>query len=211
MAASIAVGDDNDALAVLDLMGLADGELHILVVDLRDGVTGEAQIHGAVDLSGLTDELAGGVVVRGHDDGHVGDGAQHAHILNGLVGRAVVGGRHAAVGAGDLYVQVGVADLLTDHFAHTEGTEHGIGDDKGDLAAGGKARGNARAVLLGDADVDVLVRQLLAEFAGLAALADININDQNVGILLAERDDLLAEALASGDHFFLTHCSSLLA
>ena len=127
------------------------------------------------------------------------------------MGSAVVGGGHAAVGTGDLYVQVGVADLLTDHFAHPEGTDHGIGDDKGDLAAGGKARGNARAVLLGDADVDVLVRQLLAEFAGLAALADININDQNVGILLAERDDLLAEALASGDHFFLTHCSSLLA
>jgi len=79
------------------------------------------------------------------------------------------------------------------------------------VPGGGGPGGNARAVLLGDADVDVLVRQLLAEFAGLAALADININDQNVGILLAERDDLLAEALASGDHFFLTHCSSLLA
>ncbi len=115
------------------------------------------------------------------------------------------------MGAGDLHIQVGVADLLADHFAHAEGAEHGIGDDKRDLAAGGKARGDACAVLLGDADVDVLLGQLLAELAGLAALADININDQNVGIFLAERDDLLAEALAGGDHFFLTHCSSLLA
>ena len=191
-------------------MRLADGELHILVVDLGNGVTGKAQIHGAVNLGGLTDELAGGVVVRGHDDRHVGDGAQHAHILNGLAGRAVVGGRPAAVGTGDLHVQVGVADLLTDHLTHTQRPEHRVGDDKGDLTAGGKTGSHARAVLLGNANVDVLPGELLAELAGLAALADVNIDDQNIGILLAQLHDLLTEAVAGGDHFLFAHCSSLL-
>ena len=192
-------------------MGLADGELHVLVIDLGHGVTGEAQIHGAVGLGGLADQLAGGVIVRRHDHGHVGDGAQHTHVLDGLVGGAVVGGGHAAVGAGDLYVQVGVADLLANHFAHTEGTEHGIGDDKGDLAAGGKTRSQACAVLLGDAHVQILLGQLLAEVAGLAALADINIHHQNVRVFLAQGHDLLAEAFAGSDLFLFAHCSFLLA
>jgi len=127
------------------------------------------------------------------------------------VGGAVVGGGHAAVGAGDLYVQVGVADLLANHFAHTEGTEHGIGDDKGDLTAGGKTGSHARAVLLGNANVDVLPGQLLAEVAGLAALADINIHHQNVRVFLAQGHDLLAEAFAGSDLFLFAHCSFLLA
>ena len=206
----VAVGDDGHVLAVLDLVGLADGEFHVLVVDLGHRVAGEAQVHGAVSLGGLTDQLAGGVVVRGHNHRHVGDGAQDAHVLDGLVGRAVVGGSHAAVGAGDLHVQIGVADLLADHLAHAQGAEHGVGHHEGDLSAGGQPGGEAGAVLLGDAHVDVLVRQGLTEFAGLAALADVDIDHDQIGVLFAQLRDLLAEAVAGGDHFLLTHCSLLL-
>ena len=118
-------------------MGLANGELYVRAINLRHRVTGEAQVHGAVGLGGLTDQLAGGVVICGHDDCHVGDGTQHAHVLNGLMGGTIVGGGDAAVGAGDLHVQVGIAYLLTDHLAHTQRTEHGVGHHERRLPAGG--------------------------------------------------------------------------
>ena len=124
---------------------------------------------------------------------------------------AVVGRGHAAVGAGKLHIQVGIADLLTDHLAHTQRAEHRVGHHEGDLPAGGKARGQTGAVLLGNAHIDILPGQLLAEITGLAALADVDIHDQQVGIFLAQCYDLVAEAVAGGDILLFAHFMSLLA
>ena len=135
------------------------------------------------------------------------------------------------MGAGKLHIQVGIADLLTDHLAHTQRAEHRVGHHEGDLPAGGKARGQTGAVLrgkgdeaglgkprgdaehilLGNAHVDILPGQLLAEITGLAALADVDIHDQQVGIFLAQCYDLVAEAVAGGDILLFAHFMSLLA
>ena len=120
--------------------------------------------------------------------------------------RAVVGGSHAAVRAGDLDVEVGIADLLTDHLAHPHGAERRVGDDIRKLAAGGKAGGDARAVLLSDADVDMLLGQFLHELRGLAGLADIDVHHQNVLILFAQLDDSLAKAVTGRFFHDFTHC-----
>ena len=76
-------------------------------------------------------------------------------------------GGDAAVGAGDLHVQVRVANLLADHLAHPQGAKHGVGNHEGNLAAGGQTSGHAGAVLLGNAHVDILFRQFFAELSGL--------------------------------------------
>ena len=110
--------------------------------------------------------------------------------------RAVVRRGDAAVGAGELHVQVRIAGLLAYHLDHAHGAEGGVGDDEGDLPAGGEAGGHARGVLLGDADVEVLRGQLLAESAGLAALADIDVDYEDVGVFAAQLDYLVAEAVA---------------
>ena len=110
--------------------------------------------------------------------------------------RAVVGGSDAAVGAGYLDVEVRIAGLLANHLDHAHGAEGGVGDDVGNLAAGREAGGHAGGVLLGYADVEVLRGQLLAESAGLAALADIDVDYEDVGVFAAQLDYLVAEAVA---------------
>ena len=123
----------------------------------------------------------------------------------------VVGRGHAAVGAGDLHVKLGIGDLLADHLADAHGAEGRVGDHKGDLAAGGKPGRDAGAVLLRDAHVQILLRELLAKVAGLAALADVDIHHEDVPVFLAEFYDSFPEAVAGRNLFrFHAQASSLI-
>ena len=118
---------------------------------------------------------------------------------------AVVCRGHAAVRAGYFDIKMRVADLLTDHFAHTHGTECRVSHDEGYLAAGRQTRCDACAALLGNADVNMLCRKLLCKICGLAGLADINVNHIDILIFLANFNDLVAEAVASSYHFTFFH------
>ena len=207
----IAVCDDGHIAAPAKKLALADLKLLVLIIDHGDGVAGKTQIDGAIGLCRRLDErLCRGIVCR-HHNRHVRDGAQDAHILDGLVGSAVICRSHTAVGAGDLHVQVGVADLLADHLADAHGAESRIGDHKRDLPTGRKACCHTSAVLLGDANVQILIGQLLAEITGFTGLADVNIDDHNILVLSAELNNGFTEAVTSGDLFrFHAQASSLI-
>ena len=105
---------------------------------------------------------------------------------------------------------MGIADLLADHLAHPHGAEGGVSDHEGDLAAGGKARSHAGGVLLSDTHIQVLLRQLLAEGAGLAGFTDIHIHHQDVVIFLAQGYDLIAKPVAGGFFHNFAHLRFLL-
>ena len=81
---------------------------------------------------------------------------------------------------------------------------------EGDLSAGGEARGHAGGVLLGDAHVQVLLRQGLAEGAGLAGLADVHVHHKDAGVLPAQLHDLVAEPVTGGFFHSFAHLQSLL-
>ena len=184
---------------------LADGKLLILVINDGNGVAREAQIHRAVGLGRGTDELSCRNVVCRLNNGDVRNGAQNAQILYRLMACAVICRGNAAVRACDLDIEIGVAHLLSDHFAHSQRAEHRIGHDKRDLACGGKAGRERGAVLLGNADIDVLLGQSLHKLCSLAGLADINVNHIDILIFLADFNDLVAEAVASSYHFTFFH------
>ena len=109
--------------------------------------------------------------------------------------------------AGDLDVQIRIADFLPDHFADTHAAESCIGHHKRNLSAGRKTGCDACAVLLGNTDVQILLRQFLPECLGLAAFADINIDDQNVSVFFAEFNNGLTEAVA-GRNLFCLHAQA---
>ena len=115
----VSVGNESNIPAILNLMSLANGKLYVLAVDLRNSVPGKAQEHGTVGIGRLAHQLSCGIVVRRHNHGHIGNGAQDTYILNGLMGGSVIGRSYTTVGAGNLHVQIGIADLLANHFAHT--------------------------------------------------------------------------------------------
>ena len=106
--------------------------------------------------------------------------------------RAVIRRRKSSVGAGDLDVEIGIADLLADHLQHTHGAENRISCDKRDLAAGSQSGRHSCAALLGNAAVDILPGQLVRERQCQAGFSDISVHDPDIRVLSSDLDDLVA-------------------
>ena len=105
--------------------------------------------------------------------------------------------------AGDLHIQVGIADLLTDLLAHTQGAEHSIGNHERDLAAGSQAGCQTGSVLLRDAHVHMLLRIGLSKSGGFARLSDVYVYYIDVLIVLSELNQLVPQAIAGSDQLFI--------
>ena len=193
---SVAVSDDRDILAVPDHMSLADLERRGIIIDHRDSVSCKAQINGSVISCGSCHELSCGIVVSGHDHGHVRDGTKNAQVLYALVRSAVVSGCKSAVRAGNLDIQLRIADFLTDHLEHSLGTEYRVSYYERNLSAGCHTGCYACAVLLSDTDVIILLGKSLSESLGLAGLTDIDIYDTNILIGFSKLNDLISKTFS---------------
>ena len=200
----VAVGNDGNILAVTELFAFSDLEGRVLIVDHGDRVAGKAQVHRAFIFCRRFDQRLCRIVVSRHDDRHIRKRAHDAHVLDGLVAGAVVCGGQSAVGAGNLDVQVGIADLLADHLADAHAAKRRISDHKGDLAAGCKPCRNACTILLGDADIQVLVGERFMEGCRLAALADVDVQNKDIRICLAGFYNGFAKAV-TGRNLFRLH------
>lgn len=109
------------------------------------------------------------------------------------------------MGAGDFYVQVGVAYLLADLLAHSQRAEDRISNHEGHLSCGGQAAGNAGTVLLGDAHVQVLPGSALAKAPVLQDLPmSASITYMSL-FSLPMGNDFVAEAVAGGNKLSLFH------
>ena len=117
---------------------------------------------------------------------------------------AVVGRGYASMGTGDLHVQVRIADLLADHLTHPEGTEHRIGDNKGNLSAGCHACRHACRILLCNAHIKVLIRKFCPELPGLTGFSDIHIHHIDLIVFFPEFHDLFTKSV-SGCLFYFAH------
>ena len=201
----IAVGNQRHVGAVLNLDGFADFELLILIVDYRNRIPGEPQIHRSVDFCRLANQGFGRIVIRRHDHSHVRNGTENAHVFDALMAGAVVGRSQAAVGASDFYVQVGVANFLTNLFRHPEGTEYRIGYHEWNFSRGGQSRRNAGAVLFCNTHVQMLHRQLLTKLLSLTGFTDIDIHNVDILVFFTQCYDFFAETDTSGNFLFCIH------
>jgi len=69
------------------------------------------------------------------------------------------------------------------------------------------SRRDARRVLFGDANVDVLVGMSLRETVRAARFADVRVDDEDVFIFVAEKNHFFAEAVACCLFFHAVHSS----
>ena len=124
--------------------------------------------------------------------------------LTGLVGSAVIRGCQTAVRAGNLDVQLRIADFLTDHLQHSFGTEYRVGNNKRNFAAGCHAGRYARAVLLRDTYIIVLGGKFFPECLCLTGLTDIDSNDTYILIGFSKSNDLITKTF-SGRFLLIAH------
>jgi len=203
----ITIGDNGHVRAFSQLLGLADLKGFILIIDEGNGIARETQIYRTVVLCCCANQFAGRPVVTAHDDGHVGQCAQNTHVLDSLMAGAVVGGGETSMRTGDLHIQLGIADLLTDLLAHAHGAKYSIGRYEGDLSAGRQTGSHTAGVLFGNTDINMLIGQLFGEFYRLAALADVSIHHIDIRIFKTQSKDLIAIRIARRQALHFAHCS----
>ena len=106
---------------------------------------------------GLLDQHAGLDRVGRTAHHHVGQGAQHADLLGGLMGHALTAVGIACSDRDDAYIALIIGDVVTDLFDATERGEitDGIAIDNPTVHR--QTGGNAGHVLFGDANIDKTV------------------------------------------------------
>ncbi len=157
-----------------------------------DGALGEADHRRrVVDLDGLAQLGADLVGVARGGEAQAGDDLQDRHVPHAVVGGAV-GAGHAGPVQHERHTALVQRDVHQ-HLVEGAVEEGRVDREDGVQAAGGQAGRGDRAVLLGDADVEDPLRELLGELVQADRLEHRGGDRDDVLALLAERDHLLAE------------------
>ena len=200
------VGDDGHVRSLMQHLALADLE-GIGCLVMEHGHTGPAEAHvdGTHVLVGRPDHSPGLHVISGGHHHHAGDGTHEGKILAALVGGAVLAHGDAAVGGADLHIQMGIANGIAHLLKGPARREHGEAGGKGHKPHGGGTGGSGDHVALGDAAVEMALRERLFEGAGLGGTRQIRVEHDEVRVLRAQLLEGVAVALPGGDLLHVCH------
>jgi hypothetical protein len=127
---------------------------------------------------------------------HVGQRAHDGEVLGAVVRGAAFGGRHAAVGTGNLHVKVGVGGIdvdLIEGLARGEGGKRG---GEGHITLRREAGGDPEHVGFSDPALDEAVGKPLLEEDGARRGVQVGVEDEHIFVPLAEFDEGFAEDFA---------------
>ena len=100
---------------------------------------------------------------------------------------------------------MGVADGVADLLKGAAGGEHGEGGGEGNQAHGGHTGGHADHVGLGDAAVEVAVREGLLEGLGLGGVGQVGVQNHQILMLRTQRGQSLAVGITGSNFFHVCH------
>ena len=192
----VAGGDEGDILAFVHHDGLANDEGLVLIREVGNGGTAEAEVYRTYIFGNGQGGLEGLVVVAGIDDHHAGEGAHEGDVLHGLVSGSVLTQRNAGMGRGNLHIGVAVGQLLTDLVVYTAGDKFCEGTHERNLAGEGQAGGGANHVGLRDAALDEALRELCCEGVHLKGTLEICGEGHDILVGLACLQKARAETAA---------------
>ena len=204
-----AVCQDGGIGALPKDLALADLEFKCgLVVDNGHGGPAEAHIDGALVLISGLDHGPGLHVVGGRHDHHAGNGAHEGKVLAALMGGTVLAHRQAAVGGADLHVQMGVAHGVPGLLEGTASGKHSKAGHEGHQSHGGGTGGGGHHIALGDAAIEVALREGLFKGARLGGAGQVGVKDHQVIMDRAQLLQGVAVAVPGGDLFHIGHLTS---
>ena len=186
-------GQEGDIALLLQHFGLADGQ-GLKRVRERHAEAGAARVaHGSGPLyrDSCREHMAKLLLVLWRHDAHVGHLAQVREVEDAVMRRAVLADEAGAVEA-ERHGQVLQADIV-DELVVGALRERRVERDDGVHARGRHASGQRHRVLLGDADVEEALRVRLAEGLEARARRHGRRDGEDVGAVLRELDERLAE------------------
>ena len=191
--------DDGQILPVAELPGLSDRKRLGPLEQDRRLVPAAPDERRAVPAQRQLERLLHLHRIGGDDHHHVGQGAHHADVQDGLMAGPVIGVRQAAVGPRQHHRQVVVANRVPDLVGALQHQEQGERVDHRAQPRGGHPRGDVRHVGLGHADVEEPLRKGLGEAAGLGAGRHVGVQHNQLGNLRTQLHQRLAQGITHRD------------
>ena len=196
--------EDRDILAFAQDIGLAENKgLDHVALKNRRGETGEAHIHGAVEIGDRHGRGLGLVRVGGAEDRHARNDAHERKVLDALMAAAVLADAHAGVGGADLDVEVRIGNGVADLLVGPAGREHREGGAEGNETHRAHAGGGVDHVGLGNAEVVEFLGVRLGDLAGLGRVGKVGVEHDDLIVLFHQLDQRFAVSLAGRN--FISH------
>ena len=173
--------------------GLAGNKGRCLIGDVVRAGTGQADIHGTLDIYRGFHGLIGLGCVAGGENCHARKLAHERDVLKRLVGADAEPG----MGEGELHVRTGIGHGVADLLKRAARAEHGKCAGEGNIAREGKASGGADHVRLGDAEIIESVGEGLFKGAGLCRPCEVGVHDDDLAVFLAQQGKRLAVCFSS--------------
>ena len=191
-----AASDDRDVAALAKRLRFADLEWR-LVGRYRPPISRgrNADRPGPTSRRARASPSSSAPIAR-YDDRHVRDDAHDRDILDRLMRRAVGTDRDAGVRSGNLYVGFVERHDRAHLLPRASRIEHRIARDPRNLSDRREAAGHRNEHLLGDADLDVLLRVRFLEAFEPRRLRKIRADSEHVAVARARLDQSFAEAVA---------------
>ena len=118
------------------------------------------------------------------------------------MGRSVFSDRNSSVCRADLYIQVGIADGVSDLFIGASRREHGKAAREWNHSRSGKSRRNGHHVALGNSAVNMALRESLLKNSCLGRSRKIRVQNHQVVVLLSKLHQSVSVALPGGDFLY---------
>ena len=171
----------------------------VLGVHVLDRVAAHADVGRLIVGDQRAHELGGLEAVARQVHAHVGDRAHGGDILRGVVAHAQGAVGHAARDTDELDVGVGVRNVDLALLIRTRGHKGRRRGGPGLLAARSHAGGDAHQVLLGNADLNGLLRVLVEERRERRGATGVGAQDDDVLVGCGGLEQRVADNLAVGD------------
>ena len=189
--------DQRDVGAVTEGLGAADGELLAVGVERRGRLSRGPDVGDPGKIGHACDEPDRRVPVGRVQHGGAVDRAERGQVLQRHLGGAVLADRHARVRTAQ--AEVGAADRRHADLVVRAGQERSEGRREGGLAERLHPGLHADHRLLGDVHLEEALGRDRLDVFRVRGVADLAVEDDEVGAFSGEPGQRLAERLARGD------------
>ena len=156
------------------------------VIDYRHCRTSETHIYRANIFDCSTDTLCRLNRIGGVHDNHTRNGAHQSDIFVTLMARTILADGDAGMACADFYVQMRIADRVTDLFVSTACCKHGKGARHRNFPNEGKSCCHAHHICLCDTAVKMTVRKALFKHSSLCRCGQICVQHYQLRMFLSQ-------------------------
>ena len=156
------------------------------VIDNRNGKTSESHVYRSLMLISSSNHSLCLDIIRRACNNHAWNYSHKGKILQTLMCSTILTYGNTAVSCSDLYVQLRIADGVTNLLISTSCCKHRESTCKGNLACGSDSCCDAHHVTLCDTAVNMTLRELFFEHACLCSCGKVSVQNDKILVFFTQ-------------------------